>query len=219
MVSMIVIIFHYHYHIKVYHRSISFHSIPFHIIFKYLLLIFILKFVFISEDMFLVVVFFVMFNLRFEYISMFIMSYSCLIMIVVVVFLPATIANTIHNPYGHHSRHHPFRSSSFSWSWFFPISFQICCPECMASTTKKLNLWLIFTTFWYFSHRCLAIFCWMPWTYHSWSGLLSNMLAIELIVVAPSLFASTSTARSLSSAFILPLYSSRIQCYPAAPPK
>ena len=79
-------------------------------------------------------------------------------MIVVVVFLPGTIANTIHNPYGHHSRHHPFRSSSFSWSWFFQISFQICCPECMASTTKKLNLWLIFTTFWYFSHRCLAIF-------------------------------------------------------------
>lgn len=79
MVSMIVIIFHYHYHIKVYPRSIPFHSIPFHIIFKYLLLIFILKFVFISQDMFLVVVFFVMFNLRFEYISMFIMSYSWLL--------------------------------------------------------------------------------------------------------------------------------------------
>ena len=129
-----------------------------------------------------------------------------------------------------HNRQHNTQSlwSSFSSSPFsivmvviFPDFFSNLLPGMYIwQAQPKIELMTYLHDFSIFFAPLFSYFLgWMPWTYHSWSGLLSNMLAIELIVVAPSLFASTSTARSLSSAFILPLYSSRIQRYPAAPPK
>ena len=103
-----------------------------------------------------------MFSLRFEYISMFIISYSWLswlcscpaqsptqYTILMVIILVITL-------FDRHGR-------DFSRFLFKFVARNVY----MASTTKKLNLWLIFTTFRYFSHRCLAIF---------WVGCLEHII-------------------------------------------